>query len=522
MKRIVCLEPLIANQIAAGEVVEKAASVIKELVENSLDAGATKIEIEVEGAGIHLIRVRDNGHGIIKEDLPLAFFRHATSKISTSEDLTAIMSLGFRGEALASIAAVAKCTLQSKALSSLEAWQIQIHPDLQTTLSPVAHAQGSTIEVTDLFYNTPVRRKFLRSEKSENLAIEETIKRLALAAPQVNFTYKQNQKLIRRYDAALDFTAIEARVGNIVGQAFMRQAKAVHFEREGLTLKGWIGLPDLQKRHADCQYFFVNQRAVKDRLLSHAIRTCYQRHHQFTEGTYPAYVLFLTLDPAEIDVNVHPTKQEVRFSQAVRIYDFINQGIEKAWGETPILKEEKIHSTYKVNKVKAQKPINETEELQSLISGKRYILIEQVEGIKIIDLHFAKNDLLKHYFEKYKGRIPKRPLLFPLEVALPLLNKSVETIIEILEQVGFECRFENNRMLVFQQPVLLEKPIEVLSFLKLIESLNSSVSDDFFIESLSRLCSHNVLHTLNWSEYNLANIPSVNLTHEDIANAIKV
>lgn len=526
MKRIICLDPLIANQIAAGEVVEKAASVVKELVENSIDANATKIEIEVEGGGIHLIRVRDNGHGILKEDLSLAFFRHATSKIHSINDLAAIASLGFRGEALASIASVSKCTLASKALLSDEAWQIHIHPDLQTTLSPAAHAVGTTIIVADLFYNTPVRRKFLRSEKSENLAIEEIVKRLALAAPHVTFTLKQNQKLIRRYEAICEPAAIEARVGSIVGQSFITQAKAVKFEREALTLYGWIAPPDLQKRHTDCQYFFVNQRMVKDRILSHAIRTCHQRHPRFVEGTYPAYVLFLALDPTEVDVNVHPTKQEVRFSQAVQIYDFINHGIQKAWDEPlsslrgdlyPKQSRKRLDcsDTSCLATTKLQKRVQPTQhKIKMERDYQRYIFVEEAEGIRIIDFQRAKKELLKC--------VGKRPLLFPLEVVLPPLKRSIDVIIETLKKVEFECRVENNRLFVFQQSVLLEAPIEASNLLDLIKKIDFSACNDLFMEYFLELCSHDKLNTLNWSELNLSTLPSVCLTHEDIEKAIKV
>lgn len=507
MKRIICLDPLIANQIAAGEVVEKAASVVKELVENSLDAGATKIEIEIEGGGIHLIRVRDNGHGIVKEDLPLAFFRHATSKIHLIKDLEAISSLGFRGEALASIAAVAKCTLASKALLSDEAWQIQIHPDLQVTLSPVAHAVGTTVTVTDLFYNAPVRRKFLRSERSENLAIDEIIKRLALSAPHVTFMLKLNQKLIRRYEAICDPTAIGARIGSIIGVTFITRAKVVKFEKEGLTLRGWIGPPDLPKRHADCQYFFVNQRMVKDRVLSHAIRTCHQRHSQFIEGTYPAYVLFLELDPTEVDVNVHPTKQEVRFSQAVQIYDFISQGIEQAWNESrTILDLSKATSERSPRSADLVHHFSERvkptqHKFKEGRVHQRYILVEQANGIRILDFHCAKKALLEHI---------KQPLLFPLEIVLPSLKKSIDIVIETLRSVGFECRVENGRIFILQQSILLRTLIDVSSFLDLLEKIECLTSD-FFIEYFLKLC-----------ELDLSMIPSVCLTHEDIEKGIKV
>lgn len=524
--RINRLDPLISNQIAAGEVVERPASVIKELVENAIDAEATKIDIEIEGGGIHLIRVRDNGHGIVKDDLELAFCRHATSKIESTDDLCKIMSLGFRGEALASIVSVSKCRLTSKFKTHQDAWQIHIHPDLSASLSLASHSVGTTIEVSDLFYNTPVRRKFLRSEKSESLAIEEMIKRLALAYPHVTFTYKQNQKLVRQYSGSNHGKGIEARVAKICGQAFMEQAVSLKLENEALSLYGWIGLPTLSRRQADCQYFFVNRRMVKDRLLNHVIKSLYQQHPLHKEGTYPAYVLFLDLDPTEVDVNVHPTKQEVRFSQPSLVHDFISKGVQQAWSELPsqvssVLQRRCLGANERFEPEADQK--TSTESTKSAHSHtKRYILVESDAGLQIVDHKRFKMALLATYFEQCKGNIPMKPLLFPLKVKPSY--KLILTLAELtkLQTYGFRCRIEGDSLTLCEQPALFEESLSEPLFTSIIESFKQDKSDEWLKKAVFPLFSDQVLSSLDWSSLNLSQIPSVWLSHADIEKALEV
>lgn len=324
MNRIQKLTPLLSNQIAAGEVIERPASVIKELVENSLDANATQIEVDVQKGGSKLLCVRDNGCGIHQEDLLLALDRHATSKISKNEDLENIHSLGFRGEALASISSVSRTAIIS-AVKDATGWQI--NSDFE--IKPAAHPMGTTIEVRDLFFNTPARRKFLRADKTEFDHIEEVIKRLALSFFNVNFILKHNDRVIKHYRSADSLPLQEQRLSGLCGQAFVDNSLKICFAmNEELSLRGWIGLPSFNRAQADLQYFYVNGRIVRDKLVSHAVRQAY--HDVMFGDRYPAYVLFLTIPSSEVDVNVHPTKHEVRFRESRLVHDFILKGIKDA------------------------------------------------------------------------------------------------------------------------------------------------------------------------------------------------
>ncbi|PKX81533.1 DNA mismatch repair protein MutL [Pectobacterium peruviense] len=320
------LPPQLANQIAAGEVVERPASVVKELVENSLDAGATRIDIDIERGGAKLIRIRDNGSGIGKDELTLALARHATSKIATLDDLEAIVSMGFRGEALASISSVSRLTLTSRTAEQSEAWQAYAEGrDMAVTVKPAAHPVGTTLEVLDLFYNTPARRKFMRTEKTEFTHIDEVVRRIALARFDVAITLHHNGKLMRQYRAAPDKSQYERRLGSICGTTFLQHALAVSWQHGDLTIHGWVADPVGAKQLPDMQYCYVNQRMMRDRLINHAIRQAYQ--DQLSDEQQPAYVLYLEIDPHQVDVNVHPAKHEVRFHQARLVHDFIYQAV---------------------------------------------------------------------------------------------------------------------------------------------------------------------------------------------------
>ncbi|MFJ5443660.1 DNA mismatch repair endonuclease MutL [Pectobacterium sp. CHL-2024] len=320
------LPPQLANQIAAGEVVERPASVVKELVENSLDAGATRIDIDIERGGAKLIRIRDNGSGIGKDELTLALARHATSKIATLDDLEAIVSMGFRGEALASISSVSRLTLTSRTAEQSEAWQAYAEGrDMAVTVKPAAHPVGTTLEVLDLFYNTPARRKFMRTEKTEFTHIDEVVRRIALARFDVAITLHHNGKLMWQYRAAPDKSQYERRLGSICGATFLQHALAVSWQHGDLTIHGWVADPVGAKQLPDMQYCYVNQRMMRDRLINHAIRQAYQ--DQLSDEQQPAYVLYLEIDPHQVDVNVHPAKHEVRFHQARLVHDFIYQAV---------------------------------------------------------------------------------------------------------------------------------------------------------------------------------------------------
>ncbi|UXI01083.1 DNA mismatch repair endonuclease MutL [Photobacterium sp. TY1-4] len=319
----------LANQIAAGEVVERPASVVKELVENSLDAGATRIEIDIDKGGSRMIRIRDNGKGIPKDELQLALSRHATSKIATLDDLEAIASLGFRGEALASISSVSRLTLTSRTAAQEEAWAAYAEGrEMEVKLKPAAHPVGTTLEVLDLFFNTPARRKFLRTEKTEFGHIDELLKRIALSRFDVTINLRHNGKSVRQYRAAQTQIQQERRLAAVCGTPFLNHALAVSLEHGDLKLSGWICSPQGARTQNDIQYCYVNGRMMKDKLINHAIRQAYES--SLAADQYAAYVLYIEVDPHQVDVNVHPAKHEVRFHQARLVHDFICQGLQSA------------------------------------------------------------------------------------------------------------------------------------------------------------------------------------------------
>jgi len=329
MPAIRLLTPRLANQIAAGEVVERPASVAKELIENALDAGARRIDIEIEQGGVKLIRVRDDGSGITESDLSLALSRHATSKIADLDDLEAVASLGFRGEALASISSVSRLALTSRTEEQESAARVEVEGrDMDATIAPAAHPVGTTVEVRDLFFNTPARRKFLRTEKTEFNHVDECVRRQALSRFETGFTLRHNQRVIQSLRPAENPLDRERRIGSLCGQQFIDNAVIIDAEATGLRLWGWVALPTFSRSQADLQYFFVNGRVIRDRLVAHAVRQAYR--DVLYNNRHPAFVLYLEVDPASVDVNVHPTKHEVRFRDGRLVHDFIFRTLHKA------------------------------------------------------------------------------------------------------------------------------------------------------------------------------------------------
>ena len=326
-KRIQQMPNQLINQIAAGEVVERPASVVKELLENSLDAGATRIEIDIEQGGIKNIRIRDNGSGIHKDDLALALSRHATSKIRNLDDLEKVCSLGFRGEALPSIASVSRLSITSKQ-EDVDGWCVQGQDSHSASITPAPHDVGTTVEVRDLFYNVPARRKFMRTEKTEFNHLNDVVRRIALSRFDVDIRLSHNQRLTNHMRAASDRDSMEKRIAEVCGNGFVEQAMHMEFEAAGLKIHGWIGFPTFSRSQADMQYFFVNGRMIRDKLVTHAVRQAYQ--DVLYHGRHPAYVLYLELDPMQVDVNAHPTKHEVRFRESRMVHDFLFRGIHHA------------------------------------------------------------------------------------------------------------------------------------------------------------------------------------------------
>ena len=326
MPQIHTLPSHLVNQIAAGEVVERPASVVKELVENSLDAGAGSITIEVEAGGTRMIRISDDGCGIDREELTSALSRHATSKIGSLEDLENIASLGFRGEALPSIASVSRLSLASRLPDGDCAWRLQARDDDEAL--PDALPQGTQVEVLELFYNVPARKKFLRTEQTEYKHIETLFKNMVLSHPAVAFKLIHNQKVVYQLPSARNLDDQRRRLAQVCGKAFADSLVEIDVVNDDLRLQGWVALPTFNRSQADMQYFFVNQRVVRDKLISHAVRQAY--HDVLFHGRHPAYVLSLTMDARELDVNVHPQKHEVRFRNSRRVHDFLFRSLHQA------------------------------------------------------------------------------------------------------------------------------------------------------------------------------------------------
>ena len=508
MARIQLLPPLLANQIAAGEVVERPSSVIKELLENSLDAGATQIDVEAEKGGVKLIRVRDNGRGICRDDLSLALERHATSKITSLADLEQVTSLGFRGEALASIASVSRMALMSREEGQTKAWKVERNGAAdQSRVAPVSHAQGATLEVRDLFYNTPARRKFLRTEKTEFRHLEEVIKRVALSRFDVGFGLSHDQRVIHALRPARTESEQDRRVAAICGPAFVGNALRIEMEGAGLRLFGWLGLPTFSRSQQDLQYFFVNGRIVKDKLVTHAVRQAYR--DVLYHGRHPAFILYLELAPAQVDVNVHPTKHEVRFRDTRVVHDFIFSSLHRAMADVrpavehkspAALQSQAIHSSptpyqthmsmyspgnptqvadagmpYRVlrdsveeidrGNVPASAPLPEqTEDSPPLgfalaqLNGV-YVLAQNHQGMIIVDMHAAHERIT---YEKLKTSVAtqqlvSQPLLIPLSFAVSEREATCAVENEaVFLKLG--CRVERmgpETLLVRQMPVLL-------------------------------------------------------------------
>ena len=461
-RRIQPLSLQLANQIAAGEVVERPASVVKELLENSIDAGACRIELELERGGCKRIRVLDDGAGIHRDDLPLAVSPHATSKIYTQQELEQIASLGFRGEALASIASVCRFTLCSHQQGEEGGWQISNNSEGGVSVPvPCALPTGTSVEVRDLFFNTPARRKFLRSERTEFLHVEEVLKRLALSRFDVAFSLTHNGRQTLRLRPAQDDLQKRRRVGDVLGKGFVQHAMTLEFEAAGMRLWGWLASPDYSRSQADSQYFYLNGRMIRDKLINHAVR---QAHQSVLEpGRHPAYVLYLDVDPRHVDINVHPTKHEVRFRESRLVHDFVFRTLLNALGgqtqaeftDVPLASDRKVelHSgneLYSGRRDSGAKPLGEPARVAEHMAfyrqasaipargrrhspvaegplGKalallygRYLLAQNTDGPLLLNLDAAREYLLSARLQAMlsDGEVRSQPLLIPLTLTL--------------------------------------------------------------------------------------------------------
>ncbi len=494
------------NQIAAGEVVERPASVVKELVENSLDAGARSVAVDVRAGGQKLIRIRDDGAGIPREELPLALSRHATSKISSLDDLEAVASLGFRGEALPSIASVSRLSLCSRAIGTDAAWQVEADGGEITEPRPAAHPQGTTVEVHDLFYNTPARRRFLRTEKTEFGHIEKWLRRLALSRPDVAFTLTHNGRVVFKLASASTEKQQLARVAKICGEAFAEQAVYIDHQTQGIALAGWIALPTFNRSQPDLQFWFINGRSVSDKTLAHAARHAYR--DVLFHGRFPAYVLSITMDPASVDANAHPAKHEVRFRDGRRLHGVVSQAIEAALEQTrpgghgitpvpmtrervfrqdsmrlgtqPGLAATQVRETLGAYAAMAAAPVPEPASERAdadvpplgfavaQLAGV-YILAENADGLVVVDMHAAHERIV---YEKLKRgfndrAVVRQPLLVPESLSVAENEAAlVERNRELLEGIGLVVDRSGPASLVVREVPALLRDVDAESLLR--------------------------------------------------------
>jgi DNA mismatch repair protein MutL len=478
------------DQIAAGEVIERPASVVKELVENSLDAGARRIEIDIERGGIGLIRVRDDGFGMDAQEVTVALQRHATSKIASMDDLQSVVTLGFRGEAMPSIASVSRLRLLTRTAQAPHAVEIQADGGTRSAVRPAAHVVGTTVEVRDLFFNVPARRKFVRSDATEAGHVVRLVERLALSRPDVSFQLRNGERVMldaQATDAAAQ--PVEARVRAIIGAEFLEQALPFEHAAGPVWVGGWLGLPTAARGAADQQFWFVNGRNVRDRLLMNAVRLGYR--DVLFHGRYPAYVLYLTLDPAMVDVNAHPTKLEVRFRDSRQIHDFVFRAIAEALAQTrpggaeppkprpgppPLtpryelgrdpwhvaerLQESAPHPYALELAAPAAIDLDTQQPLGTALAQIRgtYILSQTAQGVALVDMHAGHERVLYEQLKsQYANGLPSQALLEPLvvELATHELDALLEGRAE-WERAGFELdALGHTRLALRRVPALL-------------------------------------------------------------------
>jgi len=534
--KIHTLPDQLVDQIAAGEVVERPASVVKELLENSLDAGATRIEIDVEQGGKRLIRIRDNGQGMSAEELPLSLTRHATSKIRSLEDLESVSSLGFRGEALPSIRSVSQLNLVSRAADAEQAWSITPQQDQPV---PAAHPVGTTIEIRDLFYNTPARRKFLRTDNTEFGHIDKLVQKLVLSRFDVEFHFSHNKRSRRLYKPALDAAAQLQRVSDVLGPAFREHAISIDVSHADFRLWGWVASPSFSRSQADMQYFFVNRRMVRDKLVGHAVRQAY--HDVMYHGRQPAFVLFLELSPTMVDVNAHPAKTEVRFREGRLVHDFLFHSIHQALAEVrpdPQQAESLLagHTTSAVTSqpfayssrpprqanipLPAGERVNVYEALSQVPSTVQaqsdsdavipplgyalaqlhgiYVLAQNAEGLVIVDMHAAHERIT---YERLKsamqeGTVRAQPLLVPERFQVSEREADIaEKHFELFSKLGFELDRSGPDTLVVRQVPSLLRQADVVTLVRdvladLVQHGSSLRLDEAINEVLSTMACH--------------------------------
>ena len=529
----------LVNQIAAGEVVERPASVMKELLENALDAGARRLELEVEAAGARLIRVRDDGGGIPKDELPMAVARHATSKIGSLEDLERVATLGFRGEALPSIGAVARLSLTSRTPGAEHGWRIEGDGHGRyADPAPAAHAPGTSVEVRDLFFNTPARRKFLKSEATEFGHLDTVVRRIALARHDLDLELRHNGRPVLALRRVSEESGITRRLQELVGPEFIEHAFHIRQASAGLTLSGWLARPTFSRSQADLQYFYVNGRAVRDKVLAHAVKLGF--HDVLFHGRHPAYVLYLELDPARVDVNAHPAKHEVRFRDSRLVHDFVFRTVEEALaGTTPRATEghpqaagaaslpptvpgykpeglgprqmsmqvseavgqyARLHESAPVPAVEPA-PDSGVPPLGYALAQLHgiYILAAAPDGLILVDMHAAHERIT---YERMKaslqqGRVVTQPLLVPVSVAVSRREADLaESESGALATNGFLVERRGPETLAIREvPALLAREDVVKLLRDLLADLAEHGESRRVGESLERVLATSACHT---------------------------
>ncbi len=546
------LPPHLINQIAAGEVVERPASVIKELLENSLDAGAQSVVIDVEQGGVKRIRVRDDGSGIEKQEIELALARHATSKISSMEDLEQVLSMGFRGEALPSIASVSRLSLTSAVESAETGWQLQLDggAELQD-LQPYPHPSGTTVEVQDLFYNVPARRKFLKAERTEFNHLEQVVRRLALSYFDVGFELRHNQRESMRLPPAKDQQAMDRRVAQICGNQFIEQSVVIDESGAELRLWGWIGLPAFSRSQMDMQYFYVNGRMIRDKVVNHAVKLGYQ--DVLFHGRFPAFVLHLEIDPKLVDVNAHPTKHEVRFRDSRMVHGFISKTIKRLLGEltpensavnalpatiTTAAGDQSTGSTLPLNlpetagsaryfsspDLPSQRQVSEqlagyqalsdgikqTTQLHSSESGVApmgyavaqlhgiYILAQNEQGLVVVDMHAAHERITYERMKQIHAQngMRSQPLLVPVSISVSRREADlVESSQEVLDGLGVSLdRSGPEQVIIRAVPSLLRNADAEALVRDLLADLVERGSSSKMVEAINEILSTMACH----------------------------
>jgi len=522
--RIHALPLNLANQIAAGEVIERPASVVKELVENSIDAGATHITIDIEGAGSQLIRVSDNGFGIHPEDLPLALSRHATSKLSSSEQLSHIASLGFRGEALPSISSISELTLSSRQADSDCAWQLSPKSD---TITPSAHPLGTSVEVRNLFFNVPARRHFLKGNKTELHHIATTFYRLALSHFDVGFLYQPANTTTFKLPIADTLEKKQQRIAKLCGKAFITNSLYIEQQFDDIELQGWLGTAEAHRPQTDIHYFFINGRVIRDRVITHAIRQAYA--NLIPAGRYPAFVLYLTIPLEQVDINVHPTKHEVRFRHARLIHGLITRALqdalasEQATVTTPPkqAQQQQVPLDYiaeKSQQYQAQPLKEQQAAFGSVINllHQRYIIADSDQGPMLLDLQLAEQSLRQQQLQQaiQTNTLRSRPILVPIRIKLsPVQCQQLSQYKKSLANLAITFKTNVDSIIVESIPSLLAQ----VDISQLINSLLSVINDnkttvEHLTLTLQQQCPMIAVQSMQQAESILKQLPSPDKT----------